>query len=105
MDLKEARTAVQQTERVCTALGIDHVSGDCRASVRDHPRSNLWRLRHLCTQNNAAVARAAAKLGGLPSSRRVLLLLDNADGCLQGQNAVSFGQLLEKVRALSTAMR
>ncbi len=29
VDLREARTAAQQEERVCTALGIEYVSGEC----------------------------------------------------------------------------
>ncbi len=65
-----------------------------------HPIPVLTRC--LCTQDETAVARAAAKLGGLPSSHRVLLLLDNAEDCLQGQDAVSFGKLLVKVRASCT---
>ncbi len=62
------------------------------------PLSVPTRHPSIPAQNDTAVARAVAKLGGLPSSHRVLLLLDNAEGCLQDQGAVSLGQLLVKVR-------
>ncbi len=54
----------------------------------------LWYLG--CAQSRKAVSRAAAKLRGLPTSH---CLLDNAESCLQGQCAMSFRQLLVKVRA------
>ncbi len=78
---------------------------DC-ASIFDRSCPALCSTNHAClcrlhTQDDdgTAVTRAVAKLGGLPSSHRVLLLLDNVEDCLQGESAVSFGQLIIKVRA------